>query len=341
MPQDRDKSSRASDEKPSSLRISRLVKEYKPSKSYRKKHPHHLTHRGTVRAVDGICLEALAGEVTVLLGANGAGKTTTLECAQGIQKPESGEIHLLGHNPWGASAELRARVGIMLQDGGLPQSLRPIPLLEHIAAMYQQTYPLDELIQRLGIDTFNGTNIRRLSGGERQRVAFAAALIGKPEILFLDEPSAGLDPHSRQVVFDLITEQKNRGTAIVLTTHLLDDAQRLADYVYIIGAGRNVLEGTVPELVEQSTTDVKTLHFSLSDDSLSITQLLPTSSKGLSLSTAYPGSYTLTGEITPRILAELTASLAARQLLPQRMELSSRTLEDVFLDIAGKETSSS
>ena len=116
--------------------------------------------------------------------------------------------------------------------------------------MYQDPWPVDELIDRLGIDAFSRTSVRRLSGGQKQRLALAAALVGNPEVLFLDEPSAGLDPQSRQMVFELISELRNRGMGIVLTTHLMDDAQRLADYVYIIDAGRNVAEGTVAQLLQ-------------------------------------------------------------------------------------------
>ena len=151
--------------------------------------------------------------------------------------------------------ELRAKVGIMLQDGGLPNAMHPIPLLEHISTMYTDPYPVEELAERLGIDAFNGTTIRRLSGGQKQRVSLAAALIGRPDVLFLDEPSAGLDPQSRNVVFDIIREQRELGTAIVLTTHLIDDAQKLADYVYIIENGATVQEGTVSELIASDGTN--------------------------------------------------------------------------------------
>src|SRR5919112_134156 len=205
-----------------------------------------------LRVVSGVSLVAERGQVTALLGANGAGKTTTLECAQGLQKRSGGTISLLGQDPATAGAELRSRVGVMLQDGGLPPSSRPVPLLRHIAGLYERPWPVDDLIRRLGIDAFSRTTVRRLSGGQKQRLALAAALIGRPEVLFLDEPSAGLDPQSRQLVFDLIAELRDSGMGIILTTHLMDDAQRLADYVYIIDGGRNVAEGTVQELLQRS-----------------------------------------------------------------------------------------
>ncbi|GGH57249.1 ABC transporter ATP-binding protein [Rothia aerolata] len=319
------------------LDISDLVKEFKPSKDFREKHPEALTEAGLKRAVNGISFKAYPGEVTVLLGANGAGKTTTLACAQGLTKRDGGTISLLGEDPWGASPQLRARVGIMLQDGGLPQSVRPLPLLRHVAAMYANPLDISELSQRLGIDSFNGTSIRRLSGGQRQRVALAAALVGRPDVLFLDEPSAGLDPQSRQVVFDIIEEQKQRGVAIVLTTHLLDDAQRLADYVYIVERGQNVVEGTVADLLTRAADETKTITFTVARENLTLTDLLSGSGQPFSLVNRGHGSYQLSGPLKPSTLTQLMRSFEQLDLMPTHLELTPRTLEDVFLDIAGRE----
>lgn len=291
-----------------------------------------------LRVVSDVSLVAGRGEVTALLGANGAGKTTTIECAQGLQKRSGGTISLLGEDPGNAGAELRSRVGVMLQDGGLPPSARPLPLLRHIAGMYRNPRPLDELVQRLGIDAFSRTTVRRLSGGQKQRLALAAALIGNPEVLFLDEPSAGLDPQSRQLVFGLISELRNSGMGIILTTHLMDDAQRLADYVYIIDAGRNVAEGTVAQLL-QHTPDitrkdhVRTLHFEALPG-LDFTGVLPAE---VEIRETRAGSYSATGVLTPEDLAALTAWWAAHGVMPGSMSMEARSLEDVFLDISGRE----
>ena len=202
-----------------------------------------------LRVVSGLSLFAERGQVTALLGANGAGKTTTIECAQGLQKRTAGTISLLGQDPDTAGAGLRARVGVMLQDGGLPPSARPIPLLRHIAGMYQDPWPVDELIGRLGIDYVQphvgAAAVRRPEAA----LALAAALVGNPEVLFLDEPSAGLRPAVPANGLRSHRRTAQRGMGIILTTHLMDDAQRLADYVYIIDAGRNVAEGTVAELL--------------------------------------------------------------------------------------------
>jgi ABC-2 type transport system ATP-binding protein len=292
-----------------------------------------------LRVVSGVSLTAGRGQVTALLGANGAGKTTTLECAQGLQKRSGGTISLLGQDPATAGADLRSRVGVMLQDGGLPPSARPLPLLRHIAGLYAHPWPVDDLVQRLGIDTFSRTTVRRLSGGQKQRLALAAALVGRPEVLFLDEPSAGLDPQSRQLVFELIGELRDSGMGIILTTHLMDDAQRLADYVYIIDGGRNVAEGTVQELlqrgpaVDAGADHVRTLSFDATPG-LDLSGVLPADVVVLE---ERAGSYTATGALTPKHLAALAEWWAANDVMPAAMTLQARSLEDVFLDISGKD----
>ena len=292
-----------------------------------------------LRVVGGISLVAEPGQVTALLGANGAGKTTTLECAQGLQKRSGGSISLLGQDPASAGADLRSRVGVMLQDGGLPPSARPLPLLRHIAGLYAHPWPVEDLVERLGISAFGRTTVRRLSGGQKQRLALAAAVIGRPEVLFLDEPSAGLDPQSRQLVFELIGELRDAGLGIILTTHLMDDAQRLADYVYIIDGGRNVAEGTVQELLQRGPAleagahHVRTLSFE-AKPGLDLSAVLPAD---VVISEERAGSYTATGTLTPRHLAALAEWWAVHDIMPASMTLQARSLEDVFLDISGKD----
>ena len=330
------------------LTIKDLIKEFKPSRAFRTKYPERLTASGLYRAVNKVNLRVFPGEVVVLLGANGAGKTTTLACAQGLLKPTRGTVRLLGENPLQADPELRSKVGIMLQDGGLPNAMHPIPLLEHISTMYTDPYPVEELAERLGIDAFNGTTIRRLSGGQKQRVSLAAALIGRPDVLFLDEPSAGLDPQSRNVVFDIIREQRELGTAIVLTTHLIDDAQKLADYVYIIENGATVQEGTVSELIASDGTN--RLQYTLDSPTPTREQLLPAHLRaGVELiekvpytpardgAPSVPGEYELVGTLRPEHLAAFTSTLAERYLMPISLTMEPKTLEDVFLDISGRD----
>ncbi|MDN5718115.1 MAG: ABC transporter ATP-binding protein [Janibacter sp.] len=198
---------------------------------------------GDTRAVDGATWAAETGEITCVLGPNGAGKTTTIECLEGLQRPDSGTCRVLGTDPWQAGADHRARVGVMLQDGGLPQSVSAARLLGHLRRLYR-SHRVDELIERLDIAPFARTPVRRLSGGQRQRVALAAALLGDPEVAFLDEPTAGLDPHARLAVWDLIRERRDEGVAVVVTTHGFDEAERLAERIVILDRGTVVADGT-------------------------------------------------------------------------------------------------
>jgi ABC-2 type transport system ATP-binding protein len=214
-------------------------------------------HFKATLAVDGASWSAEHGAVTAVLGPNGAGKTTTIECLEGLLRPDGGSVRVLGADPWRAAPEHRARVGVMLQDGGLPNTSKPVRLLQHFARLYDKPRSVDALVSRLGIDQFSGTTVRRLSGGQRQRVALAAALVGDPEVLFLDEPTAGLDPHARRDVWDLIRETAEAGVAVVVTTHSFEEAERLADRVVIMAAGKVVAEGTLAEVAgERRLEDV-------------------------------------------------------------------------------------
>jgi ABC-2 type transport system ATP-binding protein len=220
---------------------------------------------GATTALAGMTWAARRGQVTAVLGPNGAGKTTTIECAEGLQRPDSGEVRVLGADPWGAGPDHRASVGVMLQDGGLPNASTPVRLLRHLAAFHQSPADVGALVRRLGIDAFSGTTVRRLSGGQKQRVALAAALVGRPEVAFLDEPTAGLDPHARLDAWDLLRETRDTGCAVIVTTHSFEEAQRLADHIVIVNQGSVAAQGSIAELTgEQSLEDV---YFSLTRES--------------------------------------------------------------------------
>jgi ABC-2 type transport system ATP-binding protein len=219
---------------------------------------HDLAKRfGATTALAGMTWSARREQVTAVLGPNGAGKTTAIECAEGLQRPDSGEVRVLGANPWRAGADHRACVGVMLQDGGLPNASKPVRLLRHLAAFHRYPADVNALVDRLGIGTFSGTTVRRLSGGQRQRVALAAALVGRPQVAFLDEPTSGLDPHARLQVWDLVKETRDTGCAVIVTTHSFEEAQRLADHIVIVNRGRVVGHGSLAELTaEHSLEDV-------------------------------------------------------------------------------------
>lgn len=288
---------------------------------------------GRVEILRGVSLTARAGCVTALLGPNGAGKTTTLNIAQGLDRPTSGTVQLLGTDPWRASAELRSRVGVMLQEGGLPPSATPARLLRHIASLYRNPADIRALSDRLGIDDFADRSIRRLSGGQKQRVALAAALTGRPTVVFLDEPSAGLDPISRKIVFDIIEELKQAGLALILTTHLLDDAQRLADDVILLKHGVVERSGSVAELT--SNGEKHPVEFwverPLSPDDLA------TAPPGLTLTVLDPEQSTAAGTRVrvsgvggTQDLVLLARWWHDRELMPERLTMADRSLEDVF-----------
>jgi len=225
-----------------------------------------LTRRfGSTTALAGMTWAARHGEVTAILGPNGAGKTTAIECAEGLQRPDSGEVRVLGSDPWQAGPDHRASVGVMLQDGGLPNASTALRLLRHLAAFHRSPVDVDTLVRRLGIDGFSGTTVRRLSGGQRQRVALAAALIGRPEVAFLDEPTAGLDPHARLDAWDLVRETRDTGCAVIVTTHSFEEAQRLANHVVIVNRGRVCAQGSVAELTGDRS--LEELYFSLTRES--------------------------------------------------------------------------
>ena len=203
--------------------------------------------RDVVRDLD---LVADRGALTAVLGPNGAGKTTTIECCEGLRRPDAGRIEVLGldRSSPDATVHLRHTVGVMLQEGGLPLAPTAGSVLEHVARLHDRPHAAAPLLDRLGLDDVARTRVRRLSGGQRQRLALACAIVGEPELVFLDEPTAGLDPQSRLAVWDLVRELREQGTSIVLTTHLMTEAEELADQVVIVDHGQVVAAGTPTEL---------------------------------------------------------------------------------------------
>ncbi|MEE6282971.1 ABC transporter ATP-binding protein [Georgenia sunbinii] len=203
--------------------------------------------RDVVRDLD---LVAARGALTAVLGPNGAGKTTTIECCEGLRRPDAGRIEVLGLDRSSADAatHLRHVVGVMLQEGGLPLAPPAGSVLQHVARLHDRPGAAAPLMERLGLGEVAGTRVRRLSGGQRQRLALACAIVGEPELVFLDEPTAGLDPQSRLAVWDLITDLRAAGTSIVLTTHLMTEAEELADHVVVVDRGQVVAAGTPGEL---------------------------------------------------------------------------------------------
>ena len=203
---------------------------------------------GATTAVDGLSMTVDAGTITAVLGPNGAGKTTTLETCEGFRKAQSGTVRVLGLDPRRDQRALMPRIGVMLQDGGAWSGVRAGEMLHHVARLHAHPIDPDALAARLGLEECGRTPYRRLSGGQKQKLGLALAVVGRPELLFVDEPTAGMDPHARRTTWDLLRELRAAGVTVVLTTHHMDEAERLADVVHIVDRGRLVASGTPTEL---------------------------------------------------------------------------------------------
>lgn len=288
---------------------------------------------GPKTAVNDLSLSARRGEVFALLGPNGAGKSTTIEMCEGFTTPTSGQINVLGFDPQREPEEVRSRIGIMLQGGGSYSGIRVKEMLD-LTASYNKD-PLDPtwLMEVLGLEGVAKTTYRRLSGGQQQRLSLALALIGRPELIFLDEPTAGMDAQSRRAVWDLIRALKRDGVTVVLTTHLMDEAESLADYVAIIDHGSLLIEGTPAELIDGSTPSALEIH---TDRPLDLVAVAESSTAELKPS-AEELVYRLDSAADPSIIASVAAEAARQDVLIKHLGVRRRTLEDVFLNITGRE----
>ncbi|WP_226336854.1 ABC transporter ATP-binding protein [Arthrobacter sp. UM1] len=295
------------------------------------------SRHSSVEALRGLSLTAERGEITTILGTNGAGKSTLLNVLHGLVSPTSGSAEVLGTDVTASSPELRARVGVMLQETGLPPASRPLPFLRHLSRFYASPRPVDELARSLGIDEFAGTQIRRLSGGQRQRVALAAAVVGRPELCMLDEPSAGLDPISRETVVEFVEGLRAEGTSVVLTTHLLDDAERLSDTVHIMSRGEVRQSGTVEELVAGSSS--RTLRLTAHPDAeRAVAALLEAARRrGLEVQeerTPRSHSVVVTGDVPREVLDLASACGRTPEEPPVSLSLTHANLTDIFFQTA-------
>ena len=286
---------------------------------------------GDKRAVDGLSFRVERGEMLCLLGPNGAGKTTTIEMCEGFKKPTSGSIRVLGLNPSTDPDAVRERIGIMLQGGGSYSGIRVREMLQ-LSAKYSAN-PLDPdwLIEQLGLKGVEKNTYRRLSGGQQQRLSLALAIIGRPELVFLDEPTAGLDAQSRLAVWDLIRALRNDGVTTVLTTHLMDEAEALADHVVIVDHGHMVAQGTTAELMESTGSPLITFETATEVD------LNALNAAGLPTEAARPLHYRVETPATPDVIARLAQELAQQGVTLRNLDTTHRNLEDVFLDITGRE----
>jgi ABC-2 type transport system ATP-binding protein len=289
---------------------------------------------GSKTAVGGLDLKARRGSVTAVLGPKGAGKTTTVEICEGYRRADEGTVRVLGLDPVADAAELRPRIGVMLQSGGVYSGARADEMLRHLARLHAHPLDVDALIERLGLGSCGRTTYRRLSGGQQQRLALAMAVVGRPELIFLDEPTAGLDPQARRSTWELVRELRADGVSAVLTTHFMDEAEELADAVAIIDAGRVIAEGSPEELCRGGAEN--TLRF-LGRPGLDVGSLLKALPDGTAAAELTPGAYRITGRVDPQLLATVTSWCAQHGVMPDGISVGRHTLEDVFLELTGKE----
>jgi ABC-2 type transport system ATP-binding protein len=291
-------------------------------------------HYGRTTAVAGLSLRAERAQVTAILGPNGAGKTTTIEICEGYRRPDEGTVRVLGLDPVRDGRELRPKVGVMLQSGGIPTAARAAEYLRAMARFHAHPIEPAVLLGQLGLNGCGRTPFRRLSGGQQQRLSLAAAVIGRPELVFLDEPTAGLDPQARHATWDLIGGLRASGASVILTTHYMEEAERLADRVVVVDHGTLVAEGSPAQL----TGSAGQLRFQAEPD-LDTDSLLAALPPGSAAKESPAGHYVVEvhDRVDPQLVASVTAWCAERGVLAQSLRIESRTLEDVFLELTGRE----
>ena len=278
---------------------------------------------GDHTAVDNVSFTVETGTIMALLGPNGAGKTTTIEMCEGFQRPDSGKISVLGMSPATEPDKVRAQVGIMLQDSGSYSGIRVREMLELTASYSRDPLKPEWLLELFGLQNVQRTTYRRLSGGQKQRLNLAVALISRPRLVFVDEPTAGMDAQSRLLVWDLLRALRSDGVTVILTTHLMDEAQALADRVTIVDRGRVVAQGTPAELQAATAT---TIHFETDGDV----------DLSWGVSATKPRTYVLHTTPRPEVVAKLAQQAAADGVLITHLDTHARSLEDAFLDITGR-----
>ncbi len=289
---------------------------------------------GDATAVDGLSLTVDPGTVTAVLGPNGAGKTTTIETCEGYRTPQEGKVRVLGLDPVRDAARLRPRVGVMLQSGGAWSASYPHEMLRYVSRLYANPLDVDALVERLGLGGVGRTPYRRLSGGQQQRLALATALVGRPELVFLDEPTAGLDPQARRATWELVDELRASGVTVVLTTHFMDEAERLADWVHVLDHGRLIASGTPKGLTSEGAENTLRL---TGPPGIDVSGLLTALPEGTQVVEQAPGTYLVSGTIDPPLLQSVTTWCVDQGILLDGIAVRRRTLEDVFLDLTGRE----
>ncbi len=287
---------------------------------------------GPIRAVDGLTFTVRRGEIFALLGPNGAGKTTTVEILEGYRRADSGEARVLGLDPIAQGRELKERMGLMLQQTALYERIRVREAIELFCSYYRHPRHPDDLTHLVGLQDHRSAWFGELSGGQKQRLSLALALAGSPDIVFLDEPTAAMDPQMRLQTWDIITDLRAAGVTLLLTTHYMEEAQRLADRVAIIDHGKVVAYGTPSELTAVSAHDI--VSFQGPKQMLEEVRAMPAVKQA---SEDRAGMYTVATDDPLTFAAALAAWRDRTGSRIEGIRVSGATLEDVFLQITGEE----
>ncbi|MGH9692072.1 MAG: ATP-binding cassette domain-containing protein [Candidatus Acidiferrales bacterium] len=287
---------------------------------------------GAVEALRGVSFAVEEGEAFGLLGPNGAGKTTTVEILEGMRVPDRGLVRVCGLDPEKSGREFKEKIGAVLQSTALPNKLRVKEAIELFARFYRKHVDTDELLSRFQLDEKRAAFYSHLSGGQKQRLALAMALVNDPQVVFLDEPTAGLDPQVRREIYDIIEELKRTKKTVLITTHYIEEAERLCDRVAIVDHGQVIALGTPRELKHSSAGQTR-IEVRLSQPLLNGSLL---GLEGVSGCREFDGTYILHSARPPRTIVALVKQLEAENNELQSLEMFSPTLEDVFIELTGR-----
>jgi ABC-2 type transport system ATP-binding protein len=288
-----------------------------------------------VVAVDGLDLEVRAGECFGLLGPNGAGKTTTIEICEGLLAPDAGTVELLGMRWETDGPELRQRLGVQLQETQLSEKLTVDETVRLFRSFYRRGPTVTEVIAMVQLEEKRGSRVGGLSGGQKQRLAMACALVGDPDLLFLDEPTTGLDPQARRQLWELIERFKTEGRTIILTTHYMDEAERLSDRVAIMDHGKVIALGSPRELIASIGAE-HMVAFAMDGGAAPLNLASLENLDGVSVARCENGGYELQVRELHRAVAALFEETARRGIVVTDLRTHSATLEDVFVSLTGR-----
>jgi ABC-2 type transport system ATP-binding protein len=291
---------------------------------------------GKLTAVDDITLSVQAGECLALLGPNGAGKTTTVEMLEGLQTPDAGEIRIFGQSLRTHRQSIMQNVGVMLQETQLYKKLTVKETLELFASFFQKSLKVDEAIAMVELNDKADTRLEHLSGGQKQRAYLACSLINEPRLLFLDEPTTGLDPQSRRMIWDLLQRHKGRDRGILLTTHYMDEAEKLADRVAVVDHGRIIAEGTPAALIQKYCGEQVVCFRYVGLEPLAVRDRLQTHLPWLKEAVVMENGFELVARDPVQTITELSRASDQQNLQLAQLEMRRSTLEDVFIKLTGR-----